>query len=774
MYLNLKALRAEVEEAIRCNHRRLFVLEGDKGEGAAKLVRMFAAEKGESVEGIYVGEDLKLESPGKARLDVFTDRLSDLLGKGEVSFTPLSFEEVSSVLGTTWDFLVLDLNEQLSPDDLGVLVETVRGGGIIAFLTPPLDEWVKRGRLTRFQKSLIVPPYSEKDVKFYFLERFIRKLKEHDGIWVLNFDKGEISGRPFAGEVAEYRELKIPSGTLIPREIYSMCKTMDQIEALKRMEKVYTERGDRIFVLLADRGRGKTVALGLGVAGLSCITDRLRVLVTSPDPMNVQVLFEYAEKALKRLGVRVSKKFFGDLVVELKTARLRVEYWEPSRLVGKKGDLVLVDEAAGLPVPLLFKVMEKYDKIVYSSTIHGYEGAGRGFGVRFLGALHEKGVDLLEYEMEEPIRYAPNDPIEEWLYDTLLLDAEPVELSKEEVSQDLVSLCKYLEVDIGDWFLNNEEKLREFFGIYVMAHYRNRPSDLAILSDAPHHKARAIEVNGKIVASIQIAEEGGLSREWIKTILAREKVPGNLIPDRIIRHFSFPRFGSLRGWRIVRIAVHPEVQSRGIGSEGLREVCREATIKGVDWVGASFGASEKLLRFWLRNGFIPVHMTPKKNPVSGEYSIIVIKPLSGKCREVVRKIAKEFKLKMIDSIMDPFRDLEVEVARLLFKCKVGIKRGKIGLTGMQWRRIRDYALREVLSYEAAADLIRRLSRIYFLDESNDKPELTELQEKALIAKCLQGKSIPEAAEELKVPSARMLDSIRSAMKQLVRYYGKNS
>ena len=59
-------------------------------------------------------------------------------------------------------------------------------------------------------------------------------------------------------------------------------------------------------------------------------------------------------------------------------AQLAVEY--PQDI-----DLYMVDEATSLPVALLTELTQRYPRIVFSSTTHGYEGSGQGFAIRFQG-----------------------------------------------------------------------------------------------------------------------------------------------------------------------------------------------------------------------------------------------------------------------------------------------------------------------------------------------------------------------------------------------------
>lgn len=98
-------------------------------------------------------------------------------------------------------------------------------------------------------------------------------------------------------------------------------------------------------------------------------------------------------------------------------------------LYGTQAELVAVDEAAAIPLPLVKKLLGPY-LVFLSSTITGYEGTGRSLSLKLVSQLREQqgkaGATrkLKELTLDVPIRYGQGDPVERWLYDVLCLDAQ--------------------------------------------------------------------------------------------------------------------------------------------------------------------------------------------------------------------------------------------------------------------------------------------------------------------------------------------------------------
>jgi len=773
-------------QALERFHRRIVLIEGDtlrKAELAGILAgasaRVLSGILGElmekrlrdededSVKVLYATDALGEDTFGRKRYEAFRKHF-DVIAGSNAEVQAITFKYTRDVLGRTYDLLVLDMSYDYSPNDLGRIIETVRGGGLVFILGHPPEKW--KGMWTGFHKSLVTPPYTINDVKKRFNRRLIRKFTEHDGIYIIT-EKGKIKKKPRRSKsqarIRTRKSVPVPKERIFPRELYELALTEGQVKVLKAFEELVEREG--MLVITADRGRGKSVSVGIGAVGLAlALGGRARIIVTAPEPENVQSLFRFAERAFERLGLNPEAVGEGDLIKGLRSKGVVLSYYPPAEGYKRSADLYVVDEAAGIHVPILHKYLSK-SRVVYSSTVHGYEGAGRGFSVKFLKKAREKR-DFTELHMDEPIRYAPGDPIERWLFDVLLLDAEPAELTEEDYGL-IRGKEVYLEKpDLDDWFENDRPELRHFVGIYILAHYRNRPSDVALLADAPHHEARVLRLkNGKIVTAVQIAREGNIPKGVIEKMARGYKPRGNIIPDMMVKHHLLKEFARLKGYRIVRIATHPDAMDMGLGSKALELLESEARENGLDWIGSGFGASEELVRFWIRNGFAVVHVSPARNPVSGEFTAIVLKPISEKAKKLIKRANDEFRIRFTEWLGDTHRELEPGIARWLFETPFGEAVDyPVYLTEIQKKRL-DAFTGKVLTYDTVVDAVRPIVKLYFLDGWM-KPYLDERQIKLLIYRVLQAHSWEETAELIERTETFTMIELRDVIRGLWYYY----
>ncbi|MEM2708479.1 MAG: GNAT family N-acetyltransferase [Candidatus Methanomethylicia archaeon] len=739
-----EAINNVINEAISSCERRLIAVSGSSSlDVARRIVELYTSNSRGDVSGLLMSVNA-------------SETYRSWLEKPIVNFnaTAIDYAKTVEVIGGTWNILVLDVSIQFSPSDIGRLVEVVSGGGLVIFTLPPISEWISKPTL--FQKWLIVPPYSEKELRHIFKRRFINTVINSEGTWLLDLEKNEAIGKP--------RNTKTEVN--VKPEAEGICKlalTSDQVNVIRECEKAFKDEGRKTVVILANRGRGKSAAIGLALADIVSKGIVKRVVITSPEPTGASTLYRFLKNGLSFLNVKYveEKKKILDTI---RIGDVKIVYMRPDLASRVRADVKIVDEAASIPIPLLYRIIGSARFSMFASTVHGYEGTGRSFTLRFLKGLKEiKNLSVKELTMTTPIRYPVNDPIEKWLYSFLLLNAEPPEISLDTVRK---RNTYYVHLDINRLF-EDEEMLKGFYGIYVMAHYRNRPDDLAILADAPHHSARALMMNGKVIVSIQLAEEGGLSEQLIEEYMKEGvKLSGHMIPHRLAVYNGLKSFPKLKGLRIVRIATHPKLWGEGFGSKTLRELTLEAEAKGYDWIGAGFGATRDLIRFWTRNNFIPVHLSPVRNPTTGEFSILVVKPLTRRAQKQLIVASREFKLRFLNSLHNIYFDLNPYL--ILDVLNIGFSKPILRFTKAQLNRLEGY-VKGSLSYEASADAVLEITKAYFMDDNIEKPKINEDIKALMIAKVIQGKKWHLIRKIIKID--KPLDKLREAVGELIQYYG---
>ena len=717
------------------------------------------------------GKKFKFLISGKEPLgdNDILNRLSRDLPDG-VGYQYVQFKDLNRILGTTWDSLILDLRIDMRPNDVGRLIEVVRGGGIIFILSPQRDIW--KNMKTPFHHIMVTSPFTIEDVRTDFQRFFVESLERHKGIFFVGGDR--IEGEDI--HLGEYKraEPEIPDDISFREEIYRYALTQDQINVIKAIDRL-SRMGRGSVLVTADRGRGKSAAIGIGVAGYMISKakkeSKLKVLVTSPEPLNAREVFSFIRRVFKDMGVKHNVKKSGGDIVEINSVLGKISYINPPMSYKTKADLIVVDEASGIPTHILNHIAEKYERTIFSSTLHGYEGAGRGFQVRFLPMIRRvHGPRLIEVNMREPIRYAPNDPIERWLFDTFFLDADPYKFDEKDLNELDVKKLKYVKLDPGKILFKKPEVLREYIGIYIYAHYRNRPNDIMILSDAPHHFMRALTYRGHVINSLHLAYEGAMTERDVMRTLAGDPPSGHVIPTILLRYYpTLGEIADMRGIRVVRIATHPDVMRRGIGSRALEYLIREANREGMDWVGASFGATEELLEFWWKNGFTPLYLSPVRNPVSGEFSTVVVKPLTKRARDLVHKARFDFKKLLMETLLECHFNLEPKLAYQLLSMDKWVINYEARMNRSQRERLKMY-IYGGMAFGGAFDAIRELVKTHFMRSPDKRVKIPRLWEYVLINRVLQARPWEKVAQYFDLEMEEVVNRTREVIAKLRLYY----
>ncbi len=761
-------------EASATNERRALVLASDRDRGYETLESILNALEVGITETTLVGPDNRLRCQHFSQVDAY------------------------ELLGTTREVIVLDAHADLQPNALGRIVGAVNGGGLLILLAPNLEEWPNRRG--RFARSLAVPPYSLEDVTGRFVERLTETLRVHRGIAVFDLETATIEDdgllEPAPTRSTDAEQAATDTGTprtqssvnpRFPAAAYETCLTDDQADAVAALESLFET--EQAVVLEANRGRGKSSAAGIA-AGCFAL-EGLDVLVTAPDARNTMELFDRGRELVESMeGDRIDQTADdGTLETrrsdrEIRTsAGGRVRYLEPSAAAeavsvandsldpgsrspssgGFDPDVVVVDEAAALPVSVLEGFLDA-DRVAFATTIHGYEGAGRGFSVRFRDRLEESRHDVTDCSMVDPIRYAAGDPIEVWSFRALELDARPP--VDQLVAEATPATVEYRRLEPED-LLADESLLREAFGLLVLAHYRTEPNDLARLLDAPNLEARALVHDGHVVSIAMLAMEGSLSSETRSKMYDGSRVRGNMLPDILTSQLRDEEAGRPAGVRVVRIATHHAARSGGLGSELLERIHDEFE-PDVDWLGTAFGATPGLLEFWAQNGYGSVHLSTTRNDASGEHSVLMLSPTSDSGRALAERHARWFAKRFPALCSDSLTAVDPDVVRGVLRTVDATP--ELELSDHEWRVVAGAAYGPG-RFDVNPGPFRELVLRYFVADPNPV-ELPPREERLLVSRVLQGMEWETVAERLEYHSAgQCRRALGDALVPLLEEYG---
>lgn len=545
------------------------------------------------------------------------------------------YKETEKILGNTYGMCILQDFEALTPNLLARTVETVEGGGIVVILLKSMTSLKQLYTMTMDIHSRYRTE-AHSDVVARFNERFILSLGSNENCLVVD---DELNVLPISGgknvqplppkdedeipprqqeliELKESLEDVQPAGSLV-----ALSKTVNQAQAILNFIDAISEKNlNSTVALTAGRGRGKSAALGIAIAA-AVSHGYSNIFVTSPSPENLKTLFEFIFKGFDALGyqehmdydiIQSTNPSFNKAIVRVdikKSHRQTIQYIVPndSHVLGQ-AELVVIDEAAAIPLPVVKNLLGPY-LVFMASTINGYEGTGRSLSLKLIQQLrdqanssgressetmvvsrdnkkqdfHTSGRSLKEVVLDEPIRYSPGDPVEKWLNKLLCLDVTLIKNPRFAArGTPHPSECNLFVVNRDTLFSYHpvsETFLEKMMALYVASHYKNSPNDLQLMSDAPAHQLFVLlppinpKDGGRIpdpLVVIQVALEGEISRDSVKSSLSRgQRAGGDLIPWLISQQFQDEEFPSLSGARVVRVATNPEYSSMGYGSRAI-------------------------------------------------------------------------------------------------------------------------------------------------------------------------------------------------------------
>ncbi|MCB9716862.1 MAG: tRNA(Met) cytidine acetyltransferase [Myxococcales bacterium] len=498
---------------------------------------------------------------------------------------------VTTMLGRSFDAVVLDGHPGIDADALGAAHGLVWGGGLFV--------------LRRAAPGTVPPRASQARLAAF------------------PHDPDEVGARFEAWVERALARAELAAPGTRPAPVSAVVGTDEQAAVVERLARIWGGPGPSRVALLADRGRGKSSALGLALAAGQgeATSAALRVAVTAASPEAVAEVLRFARgdggpPASPPRFVPLGELVFGD----------------------ERFDLVIVDEAAQLPVPMLRRLVERHAQahVAMATTTHGYEGTGRGFVLRLLQWLERGPVPVRRLGLRQPIRWDEGDPLERLVFDALLLDAEPAQLPADEPIRDDELVAARVDRDA---LLHDEPTLRALFGLLVHAHYRTTPGDLHRLLDAPNLAVHVLRWRGAVVAATVVAREGGLPPARCDAMRrGAERIRAHALADALVSHLGHAEAGELMMIRSVRIATHPALRRRGLARRLVEHLHREHR---PDLFGTMFGVTPELLAFRRSLGYALVRLSASRGARSGEPSAMMLRPVSPRARALVDRLRAE-------------------------------------------------------------------------------------------------------------------------------------
>lgn len=721
-------------EASRVNERRLLVLTGPRDAGFATATRVLDA------------------------LDIARDGVVLVSDRDISGVTRIDPGRAEALLGTTNRLVILDAHCGFDPNTVARCVGTVDGGGLFVLLCPELASWPEER--DRLDESLAVPPFGLDAVSGFFRTRVRELLWVHPGIAIVEVPAESVvrSGLTRPAPRMKRAAPAPPSPDRFPSRAYDACLTHDQAVALSAFEALWEP--ETAVVVEADRGRGKSSVAGLAAAAFAAAGQD--VVITAPRFQNAREGFARASEFLT--GDEAES---GRVPREMETeVGGRLRFVLPANVAGARPDVCFVDEAAAVPVPVLTSIMAG-GRVGFTTTVYGYEGGGRGFSLRFREQLASSDLSVSEVSLHEPIRYAAGDPVEVWSFRAFLFDARPA--VEPLVSDAVPASTEYRRLSARE-LADDEGLLREVFGLLVLAHYRTEPADLARLLDAPNVAVRALCYEGHVVSVALLAREGGLPASRCRELYDGGSIRGHMLPDLLTSQLRDEQAAGPVGWRVMRIATHGAVRSRGLGSK-LLDGIRDEFAEAVDWLGVGFGATPELVSFWAANGYSTVHLSTTRNDVSGEHSAVMLNPLSDRGRALHDRHAAWFARRIQPVLSDALSGVDPDVVRATMgACDVSID---FELSEAEWRHVVSMAVGPGV-YSVDPGPFRELAVKQLIDPV-DSSMLSDREERLLVLRVLQARPVETVVEALGFPSRRVcLHGLAGCYAKLIDCYGSET
>lgn len=593
-----------------------------------------------------------------------------------------------SILGQDIGSVVYDGHGTVHPDALGIASGTIQAGGLFVLLTPDLAIW---------------QPADADRIDSWYLYRLAKEIQ-----LLTNESAGKSA---FLIKENSHPDQIDQSGTGCKAVPQPPLPTDDQNKAIAQIIDVVRGQRRRPTILVADRGRGKSAAMGIAAKRLvesSCG----KVIVTAGSRAASDNVFGHAEHTSS----------------ETHDANDQLVWRSVNQLLEQpeQCQILLIDEAAGIPLPQLQALLQRYPRIAMSTTVHGYEGTGRGFMLRFRKILDHNTRGWRHCTLDIPIRWAPGDPLEQQSNHLLVMNAALAKTSELVASIDAVNQETRVIHISKRQLVENETLLQSIFSLLVLAHYRTRPEDLRQLLDNPRIHVYIMGADSAPESAIGVAlvvDESDLSLPLQQEIhQGVRRPPGYMLPEILLGLLGMKPREPFRVARIMRIVVHPYMQGKGYGSILLQQL-HQLLAANFDLCGVNYALEPQLVGFWRKNHYRPVRVGINAGRDSGAPSGVMLNSLSTEIQSDMEAIGLRFAANFADQLKTTHRNLDPDIVYQLMLDNTDFL---VTLSDLEIDELKTYCLTQRTAESVPATLTASLIHAIAVGQSpKDGPLLIE-------------------------------------------------
>ncbi|MDP6190461.1 MAG: DUF1726 domain-containing protein, partial [Gammaproteobacteria bacterium] len=279
-------------------------------------------------------------------------------------------QQAHQYLGRSHNLLVYRALDEFNINSFCALCGTLVASGLAIIVLPEKQPWQQcldeQAASYGYTQDSVVSPF-----RIWWQDVW----QDHAGVMLLDAAAQRHAAPQTAITLPAVADFKVNDG---------LSLNADQQQVMVAVQSLL-DQNKAILWLRGPRGRGKSVALVAAIEHL--IAQGVQTLITSAASQSASAILKYHGEHSRYIAI---------------DALLQVLQASPKALAQP---LVLVEEAASMPMALLQTLITLCPRLVLVSTQDGYEGTGQGLAIKLPPMAKHHGYMLTQLQLKIPMRW---------------------------------------------------------------------------------------------------------------------------------------------------------------------------------------------------------------------------------------------------------------------------------------------------------------------------------------------------------------------------------